>query len=84
MMEELDDDYEIEELDEELDDCDEFDDFSYDNECCCRGRDPDYEYDLMRDDFLMIENEADAKRCIENYPFGTRYLPEHYHYLLKD
>lgn len=71
------DGYECDEFEE---DCDEFD---YDNECCCRGRDPDYEYDRMRDDFLMIATEEDAKWCIESYPFAVRYLPEHYHYLLK-
>ena len=43
-------------------------------------------YDEMRDDFLMIENEEDAKNCIKRYgPLQTsRFLPNEYKYLLEE
>ena len=59
------------------------------------GYEPDYEedlwdkadraYDEMRDDFLMIQNEDDAKSCIERYPrMVDKFLPKKYKYLVKE
>ena len=45
----------------------------------------DYKYDMMRDDFLMIDSEESAKDCIERYPSMVgKYMPEQYRYLLKE
>lgn len=46
--------------------------------------DTDYQYDMMRDDFMMIENEDDAISCINRYPSQLRFLPDDYVYLLND
>lgn len=41
-------------------------------------------YDTMRDDFLTIDSESDAKLCIDNYgtALSLRFLPKKYLYLL--
>ena len=45
----------------------------------------DYKFDGMRDDFMMIESEQDAKDCIERYSYlAGRYMPVKYKYLLKE
>ena len=42
------------------------------------------EYDVMRDDFLTIDSESDAKLCIDSYgiALSLRFLPKKYLYLL--
>ena len=44
----------------------------------------DYEFEKMKDDFLMIENEIDALECIRYYGFrlSRKYLPDKYKSLL--
>lgn len=41
-------------------------------------------YDTMRDDFLTIDSESDAKLCIDNYgiALSLSFLPKKYLYLL--
>ena len=41
-------------------------------------------YDTMRDDFLTIDSESDAKLCIDNYgtALSLKFLPNKYLYLL--
>lgn len=45
--------------------------------------DPDYYFDMVRDDFLTIEDEREAIDMIHRYPSMIRYLPEQYKYLLQ-
>ena len=57
---------------------DEFDDFEYDNDRA------DMLYDMMRDDFLCIQSEDDAKRCLRMYPTqADRFMPVEYRYLME-
>lgn len=44
----------------------------------------DYQRDLMRDDFMMIENVKDATDCVNRYSkdLCKKYLPEQYLYLI--
>jgi hypothetical protein len=48
--------------------------------------DPDYLYDCMRDEFLLIQSKEDAINCIKiyGYSLSNKYLPKHYKYLLKE
>jgi hypothetical protein len=41
-------------------------------------------YDTMRDDFLTIDSESDAKLCIDSYgtALSLKFLPKKYLYLL--
>ena len=49
-----------------------------------RYDDADMRYDEMRDDFLMIDSEESAKRCIDRYPSVAKiYTPIKYRYLLE-
>lgn len=45
----------------------------------------DYQRDLMRDDFMMIENVKDAVDCVNRYSSALckKYLPEQYLYLIE-
>lgn len=57
-------------------DCEEYEE--------CDGHpDPDYYYDMVRDDFLTeINSEEDAIEMIKRYPSMIRYLPTQYRHLL--
>ena len=69
----MEDTNEYEEIREEYEDCNDYD---------C-GDDADNKYDMMRDDFLIINNEQDALDCIIRYPSQMRFLPNKYKYLLE-
>ena len=59
------------------------DDYEYDYEDMLDRSDE--LYDRMRDDFICIQSEDDAKYCLSSYPtYVDRFMPLEYRYLLKE